>query len=145
MAFIKGLNAKDKEELIQLVLEVHNNDPSHLRNVLPQVADLLEGFIPRNRASRGNESPFGLTERERNFHKETLENILRRSKSLTLEEATEGLEHGANLLVDDFTPGYPPRQELLKLVRKATGIQPRKTGKPVEKSSKKGNQAAPCQ
>ena len=138
MAFIKRLNAKDKEELIQLVLEVHNNDPSHLRNVLPHVADLLEGFTPQDRAWRGNESPFGLTERERNFHKEALGNILRRSKSLTPEEATEGLEHGVNLLVDDFTPGYPPRQELLKLVRKATGIQPRKTGRREEKQVREG-------
>ena len=133
MAFVRRLTEKDKEELVQLVLEVHNNDPSRLRNMLPHVADLLEGLAPQELIRRGNDSPFGLTERERNFHKEALDSISRRSKSLTPEEAIKGLEHGANLLVDDFTPGYPPRQELLRLVRKATGIQPRKTGKPVEK------------
>jgi hypothetical protein len=81
------------------------------------------------------EDPFGLTDHERAFRREALEEILKKlkSSSLTTEEAIRGLEHGAALLIDDFSPEYPPRQELLRLVRKATGVQPRKEGKPVEK------------
>ena len=138
MAILRKLTAEDKEELVQQVTDVHRSDPGRLRSVLPEVADLLDGFTPPVPIRRGNESPFGLTERERNFHKETLANILGRSKFLTPAEAVEGLEHGANLLVDDFTPGYPPRQELLQLVRKSTGIQPRKRGKPTEKAIREG-------
>jgi hypothetical protein len=138
MAILRKLTAEDKEELVQRVSDVHRSDPGRLRSVLPEVADLLDGVTPPGLIRRGNESPFGLTERELNFHKEALANILRRFKTLTPAEAVEGLEHGANLLVDDFTPGYPPRQELLKLVRKATGIQPRKTGKPAEKAVREG-------
>ena len=132
MGVIRELTVEDKEAVTQKVLEVYQGDPARLRSVLPEVADLLNELIGAATVRRGIESPFGLTERERNFHKEALENILRRFKSLTQAGAVEGLEHGASLLVDDFTPGYPPRQELLRLVRKVTGIQPRKTGKPVE-------------
>ncbi len=133
-----GLTAKDKEELAQRILDVYRSDPDRLRNALPEVADLLDEHPAPRPTQRGNESPFGLTGRERIFHSEALESILRRFKSLTPAEAVAGLEHGANLLVDDFTPGYPSRQELLRLVRKATGIQPRKTGKPVEKVVRPG-------
>ena len=138
MGLIQKLTEQDKEELAQRVLDVHQNDPGRLRNVLPEVADLLDGYPAPGIMRQGNEIPFGLTERERNFHKNALESILRRFKSLSQAQAVEGLEHGANLLVDDFTPGYPSRQELLRLVRKATGIQPRKTGKPGEKSVRAG-------
>ena len=138
MTFVKKLTDEDKEGLAQRVLEVHQRDPERLRRILPEVAVLLDGLQAPRQIRQVNQSPFGLTERERNFHKEALENIFRRFKSLTQAEAIKGLEHGANLLVDDFTPGYPSRQELLKLVRKATGIQPRKTGKPVDKVVREG-------
>ncbi len=130
---VRELTVEDKEALAQKVLEVYQSAPACLRSALPEVADLLDRTIGAEVARRWNESPFGLTERERNFHVQAFEDILRRFKSLTHTEAVEGLEHGASLLTDDFTPGYPPRHELLRLVRKATGIQPRKTGKPVEK------------
>ena len=138
MGLIRKLTADDKEELTQRVLDVHQSDPGRLRKLLPEVADLLDEYSFPGSTRRGNESPFGLTVRERNFHKQALESILRRFKSLTPAEAAEGLEHGANLLVDDFTTEYPSRQELLRLVRKATGIQPRKTGKREEKNIKEG-------
>ena len=134
----RKLTAKDKEELAQRILDVYRNDTDRIRKALPEIADLLDEYLAPGPVRAGNASPFGLTERERAFHSEALESILQRSKSLTSAEALAGLEHGANLLTDDFTPGYPSRQELLKLVRKATGIQPRKTGKPVEKVVREG-------
>lgn len=132
------LTAKDKEELVQRILDVYRSDPDHLRSALPEVADLLDEHPTPRQTQRGNESAFGLTERERTFHSEALDNILCRSKSLTPAEAVAGLEHGASLLVDNFAPGYPSRQELLRLVRKATGIQPRKTGNSLEKVIREG-------
>ncbi len=138
MAFIRKLTKENKDALAQRVLDVYQADPDRLRKSLPEVADLLDELNTPTQIRQVNRSPFGLTERERNFHKEALENILRRFRSLAQAGAVKGLEHGANLLVDDFTPGYPPRQELLKLVRKATGIQPRKTGKPAEKVVREG-------
>ena len=138
MAFIRKLTAENKDELTQKVLDVYQEDPERLRELLPEVAILLDEFQSRRQTRRVDRSSFGLTERERNFHTGALENILRRFRSLDQAGAVKGLEHGANLLVDDFTPGYPPRQELLKLVRKATGIQPRKTGKPVETVVREG-------
>ena len=130
---IRGLTAQDKEALAQRVLEVYQGDPTRVRSALPEVADLLGGLVGAETRGRGSESPFGLTERERDFHRETLEGLLRRSRTLTPKDAVSGLEHAASLLADDFTPGHPPRQALLRLVRKATGIQPRKTGKRIEK------------
>ena len=132
MDVIRELTAADKEAVTQRVLEVYQGDPARLKSALPEVADLLSGLVGAATALRGDESSFGLTERERNFHTEALDGLLRRSSSLTQAEAVAGLEHAASLLVDGFTPGYPPRQVLLRLVRKATGIQPRKTGRPVE-------------
>jgi hypothetical protein len=84
---------------------------------------------------KGGTNPFGLTDRERGFYRESLALVLRKSKShvLSTEEAISGLEHAAALLIDNFSPGYPPRHDLLRLVRKATGIIPRKTGKPEER------------
>ena len=130
---IRELTVEEKEVLTQKVLEVYQGDPYRLRSALPEVGDLLNQLMGLEVVTRWSENPFGLTERERNFHREALDDILRQSKSLTQAKAVEGLEHGASLLVDDFTPGYPPRQKLLRLVRKAAGIQPRKAGKLMEK------------
>jgi hypothetical protein len=135
----RNLTTKDKAALGQRVLDIHQGDPNRLRKVLPEMADLLDELAAPAYAPRRNQGLTGLTTRERNFHKEALDDAMRRFKSLTQEEAIKGLEHGANLLVDGFTPGYPSRQELLRLVRKATGIQPRKEGKPLEKAIREGN------
>lgn len=70
-----------------------------------------------------------------------LRSEVRWTRSVSTEEAVKGLEHGAVLLDDqsnDFEPEFPNRPELMKLVRKATGILPRKTGKPVEKVVQEG-------
>ena len=115
-----------------MILDVYNSDPVRLRKILPEIAQELEQDLSPSQAQRSGTTPFGLTDRERGFYKDSLDQALIKSKSRTLsaEEAVAGLEHAAALLIDDFSPVYPPRQELLRLVRKATGIIPRKTGKP---------------
>ena len=142
MDVVGQLTPDDREMLAQRVLNVYQADPNRLRKSLPEVSDLLDVLLSPAPNPRGNSSPFGLTQRERDFHKKALEGIFRRFKSITVAEAVQGLEHGAHLLVDDFTPDYHSRRELrqglVKLVRKATGIRPRQTGKPVEEVIREG-------
>jgi hypothetical protein len=136
MDVVGQLTPDDREMLAQRVLNVYQADPNRLRKWLPEVSDLLDGLLSTAPNPQGNRIPFGLTQRERDFHKEALDSIFRRFKSITVAEAVQGLEHGANLLFADFNPDYQSRrelrQELVKLVRKATGIRPRQTGKLVE-------------
>jgi hypothetical protein len=140
MASSKKLARKDRDSLVQEVLEAYQRDPARLRAALPEMAEHLDKLLSHPQPFRGGESPFGLTDRERAFHRESLEKILKKlgSSSLIVEDAVKGLEHGAALLIDDFSPGYPPRQELLKLVRKATGMVPKKEGRPVVKVVREG-------
>lgn len=123
-----------------MVLDLHSSDPVRLRKTLPELAEELDRFLSPSEQHKGGTNPFGLTDRERGFYKESLDLLLRKSKShsLSTEEAIRGLEHAAALLIDNFSTGYPPRQDLLRLVRKATGISPRKTGKPEEKIVRDG-------
>jgi hypothetical protein len=138
MDFPKELISKEKDNLVQKLLDVYQADPARLRKALPEVAETLDRFLSQELLHTGGETPFGLTDRGRALRKEALESVLKKSKSLTKEEAIRGLEHGAALLIDDFSPGYPPGQELLRLVRKGTGLQPRKEGRPVEKVVREG-------
>jgi hypothetical protein len=122
------------------MVDVYLSDPVRLRKNLPEIAQDLDEILSASEQQKGGTNPFGLTDRERGFYRESLDLILRKSKSqvLSTEEAIKGLEHAAALLIDNFLPGYPPRQDLLQLVRKATGIVPRKTGKPEEKIVRDG-------
>jgi len=113
MDFGKELTAKDKDDLILKVLNIYQSGPMRLRKALPEVAehlDYLSSLSQPHNLFTGKENPFGLTDRERSFRREALEEILNKlsSSSLTNEEAVRGLEHGAALLIDDFSPGYPP-------------------------------------
>lgn len=136
----KRLNSQDRDKLAQILLDLHSSDPVRLRRNLPEIAQELDRILSPSEQQKGDTTPFGLTDRERAFYKESLEPLLRKSKShsLSKDEAVKALEYAAALLTDNFSPGYPPRQDLLRLVRKATGIIPRKTGKPEEKIVKDG-------
>lgn len=136
----KRLSSQDRDKLAQMVLDVHRSDPVRLRRNLPEIAQELDRILSPSEQHKGGTNPFGLTDREREFYKESLDLLLRKLKShsLSTEEAITGLEHAAALLTDNFSPGYPPRQDLLRLLRKATGIVPRKTGKPEEKIVRDG-------
>jgi len=134
------LNQSDEHKLVQLLLDLHHDDPVRLRRNLPEIARELDRIFSPSQQQRSGRNPFGLTDRERTFYKDSLEPLLRKSKShiLSKEEAVKGLEHAAALLIDNYSPGYPPRQDLLRLVRKASGIVPRKTGKQEEKILRDG-------
>ena len=131
----KHVSSKERDKLTQMLLDIYGSDPSRLRKVLPEIAQELDQILSPPQGQRGGTSPFGLTDRERGFYKDSMEPILRKSKShpVSAEEAIKGLEYAAALLIDNIEPDYPPRQDLLRLVRRASGIVPRKTGKPEEK------------
>lgn len=145
MDFIRELTDEVKEELVQMVVGLYSDDPSRLRTALPEVADLLDASSSLGSPPRENPDPIGLTRQERDFHRQALEEILGKPRSLTAEQSIKGLEHGAILLYDNrdrYEPMSQVREGLLKLVRKATGIRPRKTGKPVEKVVREGEEAS---
>ena len=132
---MERLTSKDKDVLAEMVVDVYRVDSQRLRRAIPEAAEYLNGLLDQPGGKGRSDGPFGLTERERNFHKDALKRLLK-SRSLTAEEALKGLEHGAVLLDDNasrFEPMDPSREEMLRLVRRATGIRPRKKGKSVEK------------
>lgn len=140
MTVNRPLNSTEKDLLAQKLLDARQADPERLREALPEVANMLDGFSQTPESPSPISGLIGLTSRERSFHLAELENLLSKYKNLTTSQAIEGLEHGANLLAEiGFMPKPELRQDLLKLVRKATGIRPRKTGKPVEEILGEGN------
>ncbi len=141
MDVFDNLTPQDKEALAERVLAAYSYAPDRVKMALPEVAYLLENLASPSPDLRDDARPFGLTQRERDFHKEALEDILRRFRSLTAEEVVKGLEHGAILLHDNrdrFEPMPRVREELRRLVKKATGIRPRKTGQPAKKVIREG-------
>ncbi len=103
MDFIRELTDEDKEGLVQMIVDLYSNNPSRLRTALPEAADLLDASSSSGSPLRENPGPIGLTRRERDFHRQALEGILGKTRSLTAEQAIKGLEHGAILLYDNRT------------------------------------------
>ena len=139
---MKSLTARDKDLLAEIVVNVYKVDPQRLRKALPEAAEYLNGLLTRQQGMERGASPVVLSERERKFHKDALKGLLKSSRSLTTDEAIKGLEHGAALLDDNssrFEPMDPSREDLLKLVRRAAGIRPRKKGKSVEQVVREGD------
>ena len=54
MTLSKKLTNEDNEALAQMVSEVHQRDPGHLRKTLPEVADLLEELITQSPVREGH-------------------------------------------------------------------------------------------
>ena len=111
------------DRLIEILHSKYSRDPKGFRKFLPGAAELLpERPPPRSRPK----SPFGLTERERAYHRKGLEEVSRKLNdgAISAEEAAKGLQHCADLIKDDaFTEEV--NYELLKaLVKAATGKSP---------------------
>lgn len=136
----RPLSNHEKDLLTQKLFDARQADPEKLREALPEVAELLDAL------GKPSDSPYpvsgliGLTVREKEFHAGALGKLMSQYQKLTAAQAIEGLEHGANLLAESGSMPKPDlRDDLLKLVRKATGIRPRKTGKPEVKVLGEGN------
>ena len=128
--------------LIDLLQAKYREDPKGFRRYLPGAAELLPEQPPTRSRARAT---FGLTERERSYHRAGLSEVLRRidDGSITAEEAVQGLEHCAALIKDDNLPygwdenlshemGYEVKKGLLRAaLGKSPGSYRSKTTVPV--------------
>ena len=133
------------DRLIDILRSKYSEDPEGFRKFLPGAAELLPEPTPKSKPG----FPFGLTEHERSYHRTGLTEALGKVEAgeITVEEATKGLQHCADLIKDDvFTNAvsYEPAKALLKAaLGKSPGSYKSKTtisvrvdgGSPVEQIS----------
>ena len=131
------MSAQEKR-LVALLQAKRRADPQGFREYLPGVSELLPALPASRRSTR---SPFGLTERERAYHRDGLADALGKlaAKTVTAEEAAKGLQHCANLIRDDNLPEEVGYETLKGLIRAALGKSPgsyrSKTTVPLGESS----------
>ena len=114
--------AKDTDSLISLLQAKRRKDPKGFRKYLPDVADML----PEPRRRSISKSPFGLTERERVFHRNGLGGTLKTLEKgeLAKSEAVKGLHHYAMLIRDDAFYNEVEDGDFKALVKAAVGKSP---------------------
>ena len=131
-----------EKRLIDLLQAKYREDPKGFRKYLPGAAELLPEQ-PRTR-SRAR-ATFGLTERERSYHRAGLSEVLGKldEGTITADEAVKGLQHCAALIKDDNLPygwdenlshemGYEVKKGLLRAaLGKSPGSYKSKTTVPV--------------
>ena len=112
-----------ENRLINLLQAKRREDPEGFSKYLPGVTELLPEPLPERSKAR---SPFGLTERERDFHQDGLSKALGRlgGGAMTAEEAVGGLRYCAALIRDDNLPDEAGYDALTRLVKTATGKSP---------------------
>ena len=112
-----------QDRLIALLQAKRRADPQGFRKYLPGVIELLPELSTRRRSTR---SPFGLTERERAYHRDGLSAVLGKldKGTVTAEEAAQGLQHCANLIRDDNLAEEVGYEVLKGLIRAAIGKSP---------------------
>ena len=119
------MNVQEKQ-IIDLLQVKRSKDPDGFRKYLPDVAKLLPN--PTRGRTESRRPVFGLTERERSYHKDGLSEALGKldAGSVTPEDAAKGLEHCANLLRDDIfgLPECADYETLKALIRAALGKSP---------------------
>ena len=113
----------NENRLIDLLHAKQRKDPEGFSKYLPGISELLPEPLPGRRRTR---SLFGLTERERDFHRASLSQALGKlgAHGMTTEEATAGLQHCATLIRDDSLPAEADYNALISLVKAATGKSP---------------------
>lgn len=114
--------AKDTDRLVSLLQAKRRKDPKGFRKYLPDVADIL----PEPRRRSISKSPFGLTERERAFHRNGLRGTLKTlaKDDLTKAEAVKGLHHYAMLIRDDAFYNEVEDSDFKALVKATVGKSP---------------------
>ena len=131
-----------EKRIIDLLQAKRRKDPDGFRKYLPDVARLLPD--PPSMRAKPRPPVFGLTERERSYHKAGVSEALAklREGTITSEEAAKGLQHCAHVLKDDIF-GFPEedRHDSAKaLIRVAIGKSPgsykSKTAVPLDKDGK---------
>ncbi len=116
------MNGREKR-LVDLLQAKCHEDPEGFRRFLPGVAELLPELPPRRSRLR---SAFGLTERERSFHRTGVAEALDKLEggAITAEGAAKGLQHCANLIRDDAFTDEVDYETSRGLVKAALGKSP---------------------
>ena len=116
------MTAREKH-LVDLLQAKRREDPEGFRRFLPEVAELLPE-LPRRRSRL--RSTFGLTERERSFHRAGLAEALCKLSAggIATDEAAKGLQHCANLVRDDVFTDEVDHETSRALVKAALGKSP---------------------
>lgn len=128
-----------KPELIDHLLAKYREDPGRFRAYLPEVAYTLDSLAPVQRLRR---DPFGLTERERQYHQQQLRDLLEvlAKGTIPAQDAVRGLEHCAILIEDGSVPLEIEHKTVAALVKAAMGHAPgsvkRNTTFPLQDSQK---------
>ena len=125
----RRLSAKEKNEIVSAVRAVYRREPDKLRQVLPKVAELLGGTGLDRRPSRFSQ-PHKLTELERGRRIKGLHTALaahRREPSFS--HAVEALEDALALIEDGQQDLSGEKPELLRILRKVTGLSLSTKGK----------------
>ena len=98
----------------------YQSDPEWFDRNLPEISDIMRRVV---RSPQSSPTPFGLTERERGFHREALCRIERMDK-LSPKHAVKGLEHCAALIRDDSLPEDVGYESLVRMFKGAFGKSP---------------------
>ena len=112
-----------ERKLIELLQARYREDPKGFREYLLGAVDLLPEQPPE---SGRRTSLFGLTEQETAFHRAGLAEVFDNldKSSVATEEAANGLQHCAALIIDDNLPEEADFEKLKSLIRAGIGKSP---------------------
>ena len=131
-----------QNRLIDLLQAKRREDPAGFQKYLPGAAELLPELSPRRSRLR---SPFGLTERERSHHQAGVSEVLDKlgEGEISTGDAAKGLQHCANLIMDDSLADEVDYEALKGLVRAAIGKSPSSYKSKTHRAAQRG-QPRPC-
>ena len=114
------VSRKTESAVFRHMLSRYEVDPDWVNRNLPEIGEILSQAVSPPRTTR---SPFGLTERERAFHIESLPGV-EDLDALQPEEAVKVLERVAALILDDSLPFAFNHQALVRLFKAAFDKSP---------------------
>ena len=106
--------------VFSILASKYQSSPDWFEQNLPEISEIMLRIVQSPQLSP---TPFGLTEREREFHRKALCRIERIDK-LNSEHAIEGLGHCAALIRDDSLPDDIAYETLVRLFKGAFGKSP---------------------
>ena len=114
------VSRKTESAVFRHMLSKYEVDPSWVKRHLPEIGEIMAQAVSPPRTTP---SPFGLTERERAFHIESLPSV-EGLDALRTEDAIKTLERVAALILDDSLPFKFNHQALVRLFKAAFGKSP---------------------
>lgn len=116
-------NTTERDEMIEVLLDIYLTNPEHLESLMPQVANKLDSRLKKRIPSKRS---FGLTEREYSQHVASLRDLLSilREGKLSREDSVTTLEECALLIDNGSLPADIGRDIIHTLVKLATGQSP---------------------